>query len=168
MRQPVWLCLLLLPVLYMANIPALAQSGRSGLLTTRSLPGTLVSSVVGRVQRTVDSLQRLTQPGYYSVLYTNKQATSLATTRSTALATVNPCDNYLCGQIDGEVVSIRIGPWNDPATWSVNRVPTKADVVRLRHIVNLPTNYNAQAKRLHYDAAGALQTASGSQLRVGL
>ena len=77
------------------------------------------------------------------------------------------CYACLCDLINGEAVTIKWGEWNDPAIWSVNRIPTSADAVRLRHRVIVPTSYIAQAKLLHYDAGGKLLPATASRVRLG-
>lgn len=122
------------------------------------------SSVTARVNRKIDSLQRLTQAGYYTARFTQRKA---ATGSETARKALSTCDSYLCGLVNGEVVSIQLGEWNDPAIWSVKRVPTRADVVRIRHRVSVPVNYNAQAKRLRYDVSGKLVPATGSRVQLG-
>ncbi|GAB4050866.1 hypothetical protein GCM10028810_46900 [Spirosoma litoris] len=65
------------------------------------------------------------------------------------------------------IYSIKPGGWNDPTIWSTNQIPTSADAVRLRHAVNLPIDYQAQAGLLSYDAGGQLNTDMGSRVRLG-
>ncbi|CCH01116.1 hypothetical protein FAES_3107 [Fibrella aestuarina BUZ 2] len=64
--------------------------------------------------------------------------------------------------------TVKTGSWDDPTVWSVNRVPTAADAVELRHMVSLPPSYTAQAGSLRYKATGRLKTSAESLLRIGL
>jgi hypothetical protein len=142
-----------------------AQAQTSPLQVARHSPLSAVpkNSATAQVRQKVDSLQRLTQPGYYKALLavTKRPAGSVM-----ARLAAETCTSYLCGTI--EVVSVKDGSWNDPTTWSVNRVPNSADQVRLRHVVSLPASYNAQAQLLRYDTGGKLQPGAGSRLQMGL
>ncbi|TAE31457.1 MAG: alpha/beta fold hydrolase [Cytophagales bacterium] len=55
-----------------------------------------------------------------------------------------------------ELVSIRNGDWNDPRTWSCNRVPQAGDAVRLRHAVTIPNTVLANMNFVRYDVGGRL------------
>lgn len=67
-----------------------------------------------------------------------------------------------------ELVSIRIGDWNDPGTWSCNRVPQAGDAVRLRHAVTIPNTVLATVTFVRYDAGGRLLFGgTGARLQFG-
>jgi hypothetical protein len=129
------------------------------------LPVTKMALIGSPTKQKVDSLQRITQPGYYRTLFTQQKSSTQVTTARLA---DNSCYSYLCGLTNGEIVTIKLGEWNDPDIWSVNRIPTSADIVRVRHEVIIPASYNAQAKRLRYDAGGKLLPATNSRLQLGL
>jgi len=65
-------------------------------------------------------------------------------------------------QDNNPIVSIRTGNWNDPDTWSCNRVPPVSDVVTLTagHTVTLPGSITGFAQRLQQ--YGWWQTAAGA------
>ncbi len=146
--------------------PSLAQSNGVRQQTDNQLQTHKSVSAVFQIEHRVDSLHRLTQPGYYTALFNPKKRTTSSASATARLAVV-PCYSYLCGVIDGEVITIKLGEWNDPAIWSVQRVPTSADIVRVRHRVIIPADYNAQARLVRYDAGGALLPAIRSRLRLG-
>lgn len=67
-----------------------------------------------------------------------------------------------------ELVSIRTGDWNDPGTWSCNRIPQAGDAVRLRHAVTIPDTVLATVTFVRYDAGGRLLFGgTGARLRFG-
>ena len=66
------------------------------------------------------------------------------------------------------LVSVRTGNWNDPATWSCNRVPISTDVVQIAagHIVTIPANVTANALRVQ--DYGRMVYGTGARLMLGL
>ncbi|WP_461075418.1 hypothetical protein [Spirosoma flavus] len=157
---------MLMPVIcwLTVTLPALAQNNRIAALQERAWPANRSVAYVSHTQRTIDSLQRMTRPGYHSErLMSFRQTTPDKQTRLAAVS----CNNHLCGLVNGEVVSTQAGEWNDPAIWSVRRVPLNTDIVRLKHAVTIPTSYSARAGRLRYDATGRLLPKQNGRLRLG-
>ncbi|GAB4041679.1 choice-of-anchor Q domain-containing protein [Spirosoma gilvum] len=62
--------------------------------------------------------------------------------------------------------TISPGLWTDPAIWSCGRVPLPTDSVWLKHVVSLPSNYQAQAMQVRYDIGQQLLFDTGSQLTI--
>ncbi len=63
--------------------------------------------------------------------------------------------------------TLRSGNWDDPLTWSCNRIPNAADVVQIKHVVNVPSNYTATARAVRYDAGRQLVFGSNAKLKLG-
>jgi hypothetical protein len=67
----------------------------------------------------------------------------------------------------GGMVSVKSGNWNDPATWSCNRVPTLTDIVKITptHIVTLPDNLTGYVLTLQN--FGKVVFGTGAKLQFG-
>ncbi len=64
------------------------------------------------------------------------------------------------------IVTIRAGHWNDPATWSCGRVPSTGDAVRVGHVVTIPAGYTAWATRIGFTTTGQLVYQAGAHLSL--
>ncbi|RYF77250.1 MAG: hypothetical protein EOO39_04395 [Cytophagaceae bacterium] len=75
-----------------------------------------------------------------------------------AVVSILPCTSFY---------SIKTGNWNDPATWSCNRVPTIADSVQIvaGHAITLPAGITGMAAQLKQ--SGQLVIATGATLKTG-
>ena len=62
--------------------------------------------------------------------------------------------------------SVKAGQWNDPSVWSENRVPAIGDVVRIKHVVSLPNNYQGQASQVSYDPGQKLLPGINSRIKL--
>ena len=49
--------------------------------------------------------------------------------------------------------TLKNGLWNDPSVWSCNRLPTNTDIVTIKNVITVPSNYNAQSLSIIYDQA---------------
>ncbi|GAB3987489.1 hypothetical protein GCM10028807_07820 [Spirosoma daeguense] len=81
-----------------------------------------------------------------------------AFTSSSRFQTSIPCST---------MYTIRTGLWNDPGTWSCNRIPATDDTVQIKHPVIIPASYVANARRINYDAAKPINYGSSAQLKLG-
>ncbi|MBD2702666.1 fibronectin type III domain-containing protein [Spirosoma sp. BT702] len=63
--------------------------------------------------------------------------------------------------------TIQTGLWNDPSTWSCNRIPTSDDAVQIKHAVIIPASYIANARRINYDAGKAVKYGTDARLKTG-
>lgn len=70
-----------------------------------------------------------------------------------------PCSN---------MYSVRTGNWNDPNTWSCNRIPALGETVRVSvgHTVTIPASTTAYARTVQEH--GRLMVAAGAKLQLGL
>ncbi len=164
MRPTIYIVSLWLFTFWLIGLPALAQYNLPGITASNRFPATKLMLIVPKAKQKTDSLQRVTQPGYYSASFTQRKRSAPS---AIAKLADNSCYSYLCGLTNGEIVTTKLGQWNDPAIWSVSRIPTSADIVRIRHQVIVPASYNAQARLVRYDVGGKLLPATGSKLRLG-
>ncbi|GAB3716783.1 hypothetical protein GCM10027592_58390 [Spirosoma flavus] len=67
----------------------------------------------------------------------------------------------------GSMFTLKVGDWNDPATWSCGRIPVLTDAVTLNHAVSLPPTYQALALRVIYSTTGRLLFGASSRLKLG-
>ena len=79
-------------------------------------------------------------------------------TSSNLFQTVNPCP---------AMYTVKAGSWNDPAVWSCGRIPLSSDLVQIKHVVTIPASYQAQVKRVSYDAGQQLVFGQGSTVQFG-
>ncbi len=61
-------------------------------------------------------------------------------------------------------VSLRDGNWNDPTVWSCGCIPTATDAVQVRHVITVPTAYQANAFRVYINGAARLTYGLGGRL----
>ncbi|WP_041257381.1 FG-GAP-like repeat-containing protein [Fibrella aestuarina] len=66
-----------------------------------------------------------------------------------------------------DLYTLKDGAWNDASIWSLNRVPTSADSVAIKHLVDVPANYEAQARQVRYDPGRRLRFNTASRLLLG-
>ncbi|WP_020599873.1 FG-GAP repeat domain-containing protein [Spirosoma panaciterrae] len=64
------------------------------------------------------------------------------------------------------ITTIQPGLWNSPQTWSLNRLPVATDHVLIRHLIQLPTGYSANASRVGFDQSGQLHYNPNAQLHL--
>ncbi|GAB3689736.1 hypothetical protein GCM10027592_06460 [Spirosoma flavus] len=65
------------------------------------------------------------------------------------------------------IYTIQTGLWNDPSTWSCNRIPAPDDVVQIKHAVVIPASYIATARRINYDAGKPVNYGTNARLKLG-
>jgi hypothetical protein len=65
-----------------------------------------------------------------------------------------------------EIYTLTNGNWNNPAVWSVARLPQPGERVRLKHLIQIPASYWAQSGPLVYDLAAKLIYGVGGRLFV--
>ncbi|WP_460964374.1 LamG domain-containing protein [Spirosoma litoris] len=63
-------------------------------------------------------------------------------------------------------VSLRNGSWNDPTVWSCGCIPTATDAVQVRHIITVPSAYQANALRVYVNGAAHLTYGLGGRLAL--
>ncbi|TAE24003.1 MAG: hypothetical protein EAZ91_21080 [Cytophagales bacterium] len=63
--------------------------------------------------------------------------------------------------------SLRNGSWDDPMVWSCGRVPNSTDIVRVRHLISVPPNYNATALQVFFDTVPKVALGQNAQLNLG-
>jgi hypothetical protein len=63
------------------------------------------------------------------------------------------------------MTTVRNGNWNDPGTWSCNRVPTSGDLVQVGHTVTLPAGIWV-ARLVRYVSGGKLLYTAGGRLQL--
>ncbi|GAB3942685.1 hypothetical protein GCM10028805_07610 [Spirosoma harenae] len=79
-------------------------------------------------------------------------------TSSNLFQTVNPCPS---------MYTVKTGLWTDPTVWSCGRIPLSSDLVQLKHVVTIPASYQAQVRRVSYDAGQQLVFEQGSTVQFG-
>ncbi|GAB3746682.1 immunoglobulin domain-containing protein [Spirosoma pomorum] len=62
--------------------------------------------------------------------------------------------------------TVKAGRWDDASVWSMNRVPISSDVVRIKHLVSIPTGFVAEARRLSYDPGQTSQLGTSSKINL--
>ncbi len=62
--------------------------------------------------------------------------------------------------------SVKDGNWNDPVTWSCNRVPTGGDSIQIKHVVTVPGGFTAQCLNLSFDVGKTLKYEPLSRLQI--
>ncbi|GAB3708897.1 hypothetical protein GCM10027592_44570 [Spirosoma flavus] len=75
---------------------------------------------------------------------------------------------YTSEATQANCVSVKSGFWNDPSVWSCNRIPLISDLVQLKHVVTIPTEYQALAMRVTFDDSQRLVFGTGSTIRLGI
>ncbi|MBO0938536.1 metallophosphoesterase family protein [Fibrella sp. HMF5335] len=76
-------------------------------------------------------------------------------------------DTYTIRTYGGDLSTVRDGNWNDPTVWSANRVPTRADIVHIGHLITIPTNTQAFAGRVKYLPGKRIFYGPGARLSAG-
>ncbi|GAB3991183.1 hypothetical protein GCM10028807_20710 [Spirosoma daeguense] len=67
-----------------------------------------------------------------------------------------------------QMVTVKVGDWNDPSVWSCGRVPAVTDVVTISHVVNLPASYIGKALRVIYTGTGRVLLNGSSRLKLAV
>lgn len=101
MRQVIRIASLGIVAICLIGLPGQAQTSLLRSDTGSRLPTTKPYSVAGNIKRRVDSLQRMTQHGYYSKLFATKN-------RPNARLAASPCDSYLCTTPTSPALSISL------------------------------------------------------------
>ena len=63
--------------------------------------------------------------------------------------------------------TVQDGNWNTPQVWSCGWVPSLSDTAELKHVITIPTGYQAQIKALWSDSGSQLIYQSGGTLLIG-
>lgn len=58
----------------------------------------------------------------------------------------------------------KAGNWNDPSVWSGNRLPTRADILQLKHSVSISDNTEVHAQKITYDPGSKVQLGNQAKL----
>ncbi len=141
--------------------------------------GTLTASVSVTGSVTGYQWYKITPSGTLAAL----TGVSSATTATLTLANLTPADSgrYFvivtggCNNVASATLtlvvntgmySVKAGSWNDATVWSLNRIPTSSDAVRLKHSITIPVRYEARARQVSYDPTQRLQFGSASRLTL--
>lgn len=81
-------------------------------------------------------------------------------------ATTNTSDPLIINGQPGKS-TMKIGLWNDQATWSCGQIPLITDPVTINHVVTVPASFTANAQRVTFGSGGRLVYATGAQVRLG-
>ncbi|GAB3698159.1 hypothetical protein GCM10027592_22990 [Spirosoma flavus] len=65
------------------------------------------------------------------------------------------------------IYSVKTGIWNDPSVWYCGRIPQISDFVQVKHVVTIPTSYQATAMQITFDASRRLLFNMDSSVRLG-
>ena len=63
--------------------------------------------------------------------------------------------------------TVKTGLWNDPTTWSCNRVPVSTDAIQVKHIVTVPAGYVGNALKISFDSGQKLNLVADANVHVG-
>ncbi|GAB3991133.1 hypothetical protein GCM10028807_20460 [Spirosoma daeguense] len=96
---------------------------------------------------------------YYCVVSNGCNSSTVSNGFTLVVATSSGCA--------GGFYTVQDGPWNTPATWSCGAVPTSADAVDIRHIVNVPASYTGLSQKITYSNGGKIVIATTGKVRVG-
>ncbi|WP_408641509.1 hypothetical protein [Spirosoma telluris] len=107
----------------------------------------------GAVQIGTTNQAVVSTSGLYSVTVTTSVFGSPA---GSATISVSPTDIY----------TVKAGNWNDSTVWSCGMIPTIGQKARILHVINLPSNYQAQARAIQYELGGSLSLAAGAELHL--
>ncbi|GAB3702561.1 hypothetical protein GCM10027592_32100 [Spirosoma flavus] len=113
------------------------------------------SNSVNGTATTSSFSQSLTASGSGIQSFTLTLSRNGQTITSTASLTVGGPLNYY---------TVKSGQWNDGTVWVCGNVPTAGTEATINHVVNLPTGYVAQAKKLRYGTGGRLNWTTGARL----
>ncbi|QHV99604.1 sialate O-acetylesterase [Spirosoma endbachense] len=82
--------------------------------------------------------------------------------------TINGSGSGLPPGLPAHVLStVRNGNWNDPQVWSCGWLPSSIDTTELKHVITLPTGYQAHTGLLRYNNGAQLIYQNGGMLRIG-
>ncbi|MBD2700829.1 fibronectin type III domain-containing protein [Spirosoma sp. BT702] len=120
-------------------------------------PGNIVA---GQTSATLTlSNVQFSQAGTYYVQVSNGCSSTISTGFTLVVTTSAGCV--------GGFFTVQNGAWNTPATWSCGSVPTSADAVEIRHIVNVPESYTGLSQKITYTNGGKIVIANTGKVRVG-
>ncbi|WP_461080471.1 NHL domain-containing protein [Spirosoma flavus] len=154
-----------------ASISTTVQSNTISPIATLAASGTLTCSQTNiTLTAGGGSTYQFSGPGLVSQSG-NQAVVSQAGIYSVTVTSSNGCiasqSITIQANTTGLLVTVKVGNWNDPTTWSCGRIPVITDVVTLNHAVSLPTTYQGQALRVIYGATGSLVFGNSSRLRLG-
>jgi sugar lactone lactonase YvrE len=141
---------------------------RSTLVTNQSTPCSL-GSVILTAGPTGPGFSYQFSPGATQIGTTNQAVVSTAGVFSVTVITSilgsppGVANITLAGPAN---YTVKAGGWNDPAVWVCGQVTTSMQPVRVLHVVDLPVNYQADAKAVSYENGGSLRFGSGAILRL--
>ncbi|QKZ14233.1 hypothetical protein [Spirosoma sp. KUDC1026] len=64
--------------------------------------------------------------------------------------------------------TVKAGSWTDATVWSGNRVPTKTDIVVVKHAISVPANTVVHAQRVVFQTGQKIQFDQNARLQVNL
>jgi hypothetical protein len=64
--------------------------------------------------------------------------------------------------------TVKTGSWDDTSVWSGNRVPTKTDVIVIKHAVSVPANAVVHAQRVVFQSGVKLNLGQNARLQMNL
>ncbi|AQG81171.1 hypothetical protein AWR27_18710 [Spirosoma montaniterrae] len=112
-------------------------------------------------------------PGWLSFDAVNRRLTGTPTQAGSFTVTVRATDpRSLTASVQVVIstgvcsmVTVKNGSWDDPTVWSCNRVPASTDAVRVEHVISLPNNYTALARRVTFAGGKTLSVGDGARLQ---
>lgn len=108
----------------------------------------------------VGSLYSLTvSPGVSTTYTVTRVSNGCNTAVGTGLAVVTVIQSCTA------MTTVRAGNWNDPGTWSCNRVPVSTDEVQVGHLITVPAGISS-ARLVRYVSGGRLQYSAGGRLQL--
>ncbi len=67
---------------------------------------------------------------------------------------------------NGPIQSVKTGSWLDPGTWSCNCIPTSANPVEVKHVVNIPDAQTGSALSVRYGVGGRVDLGASAKLQL--
>lgn len=133
------------------TVPAFTDpEGKSLTYSVTGLPGWLSFNTTTRVLSGTP-----TQPASYTLAV---KATDPASLTASVSLVINA---GVC-----TMATVKAGSWNDPTTWSCNRVPTSNDAVQINHLISVPDAYIALARKVTFSAGTSLTMGTQAQLHL--
>ncbi len=127
--------------LFLYTVPPFTDpEGQALTYSATSLPGWLSFNSVNRQLSGTP-----TQAGSYTVTIRATDPQSLSASVQVIIST------GVCA-----MVTIKNGSWDDPTVWACGRVPNSADAVQINHVVSLPNDYVASARKVTFAAGKTL------------
>ena len=119
-------------------------------------PGFAYQFGPGAMQIGTSNQAVVTSVGTYSVTVTTSIFGSPAGSASVNVSASTPINIY----------TVKAGNWNDRSVWFCGTIPTVEQQVRVLHALDIPANYQAQARSITYEANGELRLSTGATIRL--